>query len=85
MYRLNQALEATFDSLIDVLENGGNVRFLGFGEFTLQERAPRTGRNASTGAPIPIPAKVVPVFKPAQRMLNAALKNTPKGNYKKKG
>lgn len=41
------------------------VTLAGFGSFESRERAPRVARNPITGEPVHIPARTVPVFKPA--------------------
>ncbi|MEM0899103.1 MAG: HU family DNA-binding protein [Pseudomonadota bacterium] len=56
------AMEAVFQVITDELKSGGDVRILGFGNFTVQDRAATTGRNPMTGATIEIAAKRVPKF-----------------------
>ena len=55
---LTQCLQA----IMDALQAGESVELRGFGRFHLRHRPPRSGRNPRTGAPIPIPAKAVPIF-----------------------
>ena len=45
------------------LEKGEDVQLIGFGTFTVGERAARKGRNPSTGKEIDIPASKSPKFK----------------------
>ena len=45
------------------MENGGDVQLIGFGTFSVGERAARTGRNPKTGANITIAASKSPKFK----------------------
>lgn len=54
--------------IISALEQGIRVQINGFGTFEPKNRAPRTGRNPHTGQAVPIPARVVPVFKPSPIM-----------------
>ena len=57
------ALEAALDSIQEALKNGDSVQLIGFGTFSVQERAARTGKNPMTGAAIKIPAKKVAKWK----------------------
>ena len=57
------ALEATLDSIQEALKNGESVQLIGFGTFSVSERAARKGKNPQTGAIIDIPAKKVAKFK----------------------
>ena len=45
------------------LSKGGTVQLIGFGTFSVGERAARTGRNPKTGATIKIPSSKTPKFK----------------------
>jgi len=47
---------AVFDVIQATLEAEGKVSLVGFGTFTLEQRAERKGRNPQTGAEITIPA-----------------------------
>lgn len=57
------ALNAFCATVIDELSNGGTVELVGFGSFSVHERAYRIGRNPKNGKPIEIQAKRVPKFK----------------------
>ena len=57
-----EALDAVLDSIADVLGNGGEVNFTGFGKFHVAERGPRQGVNPRTGERITIPGGKVPRF-----------------------
>ncbi|MDR5906032.1 MULTISPECIES: nucleoid-associated protein HU-beta [Halomonadaceae] len=59
----SRALDAMVDSVTDSLKKGDSVSLVGFGTFTVKERAARTGRNPQTGKPIEISAAKVPSFK----------------------
>ncbi len=52
----NKALEAVLNSVADGVVNGEAVQIVGFGTFSVTERAARTGRNPATGEAIEIPA-----------------------------
>lgn len=56
------ATDAVFEVITETLKSGGDVRLIGFGNFTVQDRAATTGRNPMTGKPVDIPAKRVPKF-----------------------
>ncbi|MBZ9557010.1 MULTISPECIES: nucleoid-associated protein HU-beta [Modicisalibacter] len=59
----SRALDAMIDTVTDSLKKGDSVALVGFGTFTVKERAARTGRNPQTGQPIEISAAKVPSFK----------------------
>lgn len=65
-------VESVFNSLIGniawSLSNGKKVQISGFGTFEPKKRAPRTGRNPHTNEPVPIPARVMPVFRPSNEL-----------------
>ena len=56
------ALSAVIDSIKDALKAGEKVQIVGFGTFSVKERAARTGKNPSTGEAIQIAACKVPAF-----------------------
>jgi DNA-binding protein HU-beta len=56
-------LEATLESVKEALQAGDAVQLIGFGTFSVAERAARTGKNPRTGEKITIPAKKVAKFK----------------------
>ncbi|MCY4045911.1 MAG: HU family DNA-binding protein [Cellvibrionales bacterium] len=58
-----RALDAVIDSITAALKEGDSVSLVGFGTFSVKERAARTGRNPQTGEPIQISAANVPSFK----------------------
>ncbi len=51
------------DTVTESLKKGDTVSLVGFGTFSVKERAARTGRNPQTGEPIQISAAKVPTFK----------------------
>lgn len=59
-----KALNATLSAITGSLKKGDRVGLVGFGSFSVTERAARTGRNPQTGKEITIPAKKVVKFKP---------------------
>ncbi len=58
-----QALDAVIAAVGEALKSGDTVTLVGFGTFSVKERAARTGRNPKTGAAIQIAASKVPGFK----------------------
>ena len=50
------------DAITNSLQNGKEVQLLGFGTFSVVERAARKGRNLRTNKSIEIPARKVPKF-----------------------
>jgi DNA-binding protein HU-beta len=57
-----QAVDAVLDAITNVLQDGGEVNFTGFGKFAVAERGPRQGVNPRTGERIFIPGGKVPRF-----------------------
>ncbi len=57
------ALGSFIDNISSALGKGDSVTLVGFGTFSVSNRAARTGRNPKTGAPIQIKASKVPRFK----------------------
>lgn len=57
------ALKAFAESVTEALKAGEKVALVGFGTFSVGERAARTGQNPQTGEKIQIPAAKVPKFK----------------------
>lgn len=58
-----KALKAFTDAITDALKAGEKVALVGFGTFSVGERAARTGQNPQTGEKINIPAAKSPKFK----------------------
>ncbi len=58
-----RALDAVVESITEALKEGDSVSLVGFGTFSVKERAARTGRNPQTGEPIQIAAANIPGFK----------------------
>ena len=67
----SRALEAMITSITDTLKEGNQVSLVGFGTFSVKDRAARIGRNPQTGAPIDIAAAKVPGFKPGKVLKDA--------------
>jgi DNA-binding protein HU-beta len=66
-----RALDAMVGSITDSLKQGDQVTLIGFGTFSVKERAARTGRNPQTGQEIKIAASKVPSFKAGKALKDA--------------
>jgi len=58
-----KALDAFINTTTGALKKGDRVALVGFGSFSVSERAARKGRNPQTGKEINIKAKKVVKFK----------------------
>lgn len=67
----SKALTATLEVITDALKAGDKVSLVGFGTFSVSERAARTGKNPQTGEAIAIPAAKNAKFKPGQQLKDA--------------
>ncbi|MDA4846822.1 DNA-binding protein HupB [Hoeflea poritis] len=65
------AVEAVFDTITSELKGGGDVRLVGFGNFTVSHREASKGRNPMTGAEVDIPARNVPKFSAGKGLKDA--------------
>lgn len=59
-------VESLTKNVMYELSHGRKVSIEGFGTFEPKKRSPRTGRNPHTGEAVPIPARIMPVFKPGK-------------------
>ena len=66
-----RALDSVIDSITGSLKQGDSVVLVGFGTFSVRDRAARTGRNPQTGAAIQIAAAKVPAFKAGKALKDA--------------
>lgn len=66
-----RALDAMTTSITGALKKDDQVTLIGFGTFSVKERAARTGRNPQTGAEIQIKASKVPGFKAGKALKDA--------------
>ncbi|WP_363349947.1 HU family DNA-binding protein [Methylocystis echinoides] len=58
------AVDAVLEGITNALKSGDEVRLVGFGTFSVKERAAGKGRNPATGDEIDIPASKSARFKP---------------------
>ena len=73
MTRARDDVSWFFDEIAESLKKGDEVHVHGFGNFKIQQRAARTGRNPRTGEAVKVPARKVVRFT-ASTTLSASLK-----------
>ncbi len=66
-----RAVDTMLDSITGALQKKDQVTLVGFGTFSIKERAARTGRNPQTGEAIAIKAANVPTFKAGKALKDA--------------
>ncbi len=66
-----RVVDAMFEAIAASLKGGEDVTVVGFGSFSVRERASRTGRNPRTGEPIVIAAAKIPGFKAGKALKDA--------------
>ena len=66
-----RALDATLEAITDTLKAGDQISLIGFGTFSVKDRAAREGRNPQTGETIQIKASKVPGFKAGKALKEA--------------
>ncbi len=68
-----KAVDAVVAAITNTLKSGDQVTLIGFGTFSVRDRAARTGRDPRTGKPLKIKASKTPAFK-AGKVLKDAVK-----------
>jgi len=66
-----KAVDAVLDNITKTLSSGNSVSLVGFGTFSVKNRAARQGRNPRTGETIHIAASKVPGFKAGKALKDA--------------
>ena len=66
-----KAVDSVLDQVTASLAKGDEVRLVGFGTFSVANRAASTGRNPRTGETINIPASKQPKFKAGKALKDA--------------
>jgi DNA-binding protein HU-beta len=66
-----KVVDAFTDSVTAALKKGDSVTLIGFGTFTVSERAARTGRNPQTGKELKIAARKAPAFRAGKALKDA--------------
>ncbi|WP_440994159.1 HU family DNA-binding protein [Cysteiniphilum litorale] len=69
-----KALDAVWQSLEDVLAKGDSVSFVGYGSFSVSQRAAREGRNPKTGEKMKIKASNAIKFSSGKKLKDAVNK-----------
>lgn len=59
-----RAVNAVFEAISNAMSKGEQFTMVGFGTFSVKDRAARNGRNPQTGETISIAAAKIPAFKP---------------------
>ncbi len=67
----SRAVDGLVDAITAALKEGDQVTLVGFGTFSVRERAARSGRNPRTGETINIAASKVPGFKAGKALKDA--------------
>ena len=67
----SRALDGFIDAVTDALKNNDSVALVGFGTFSVKDRAERKGRNPQTGQEITIKAAKIPGFKAGKSLKDA--------------
>ena len=70
-----KAVDAALEVFTEAMAKGDSVTLVGFGTFSVKERAARTGKNPQTGEPIAIDAAKVPTFKAGKNLKDAINQN----------
>ena len=68
---VDEIVKATLEAIQESLASGESVNFVGFGVFSVADRAAREGKNPATGEKIKIPATKVPKFKAGKALKDA--------------
>ncbi|WP_423910014.1 HU family DNA-binding protein [Candidatus Spongiihabitans sp.] len=66
-----KAVDAVFEAIEGAMSRGDSVSLIGFGTFSVSDRAARTGRNPRTGETIQIAASRVAKFKAGKGLKEA--------------
>ena len=66
-----RAVDAVFEGVTNSLKGGDSVTLVGFGTFSVSDRAARSGRNPRTGETIQIKASKMPKFKAGKALKDA--------------
>ncbi|ALP53527.1 DNA-binding protein HU [Candidatus Tenderia electrophaga] len=66
-----RAVDAMVNTITSAMKKQDDVSLIGFGTFTVRERAARSGRNPQTGETIQIKAAKVPAFKAGKALKDA--------------
>lgn len=68
---VEKVVNAVFDTIVEKVASGEDIRIVGFGTFECRERKERVGVNPRTKEQISIPASKIPAFKAGKAFKNA--------------
>ncbi|NIR28803.1 MAG: integration host factor subunit beta [Gammaproteobacteria bacterium] len=74
------AVKTILEHMAQQLASGERIEIRGFGSFSLHYRPGRVGRNPKTGAPVSLPPKHVPHFKPGKELRERVDNHANKGS-----
>ena len=80
-FESRKVLNAVIEIITEEMVRNGRLLLIGFGTFSVKQKAARKGMNPSTFAPIDIPAKKIASFKPSI-YLNFLLNRKKRGRKK---
>jgi DNA-binding protein HU-beta len=66
-----RALDGMVEAVTKTMQAGDTLSLVGFGTFSVKERAAREGRNPQTGETIKIKASKIPSFKAGKALKDA--------------
>ncbi|MEY8738439.1 HU family DNA-binding protein [Bacillales bacterium AN1005] len=66
-----RVVDSVMETITTTLKDGEKVEIIGFGSFSVSERAARKGRNPQTGEEIEIAASKAPTFKAGKKLKDA--------------
>ena len=66
-----RALDGMVEAITNAMKEGDTLSLVGFGTFSVKERAAREGRNPQTGETIQIKASNAPAFKAGKAFKDA--------------
>ena len=66
-----KAVDCVFETISAALKSGDGVQLIGFGSFSVADRAAREGRNPRTGETLQIAASKQPKFKAGKALKDA--------------
>ncbi|GAA0247826.1 hypothetical protein GCM10009527_050470 [Actinomadura nitritigenes] len=69
-------VDALFEAVMEAVSAGERVVVTGFGAFDRSSRPARSARNPRTGAPVEVPAALVPTFRFGQTFRNRVAQST---------
>lgn len=64
-----RGLNGMLQTMSSAMEGGERVTLVGFGSFSVINRAPRLGRNPRTGEEVPIPSRRGVKFRPGKALV----------------